>query len=160
MIGIWLLVGCFDTEPTKIQSQEDVPTSLSKEKCPAESVFVEKDKEQFCLMKCQKTTMARVCLLLIKEESIAINMEEVEVPWFVHAKGELDVSKTEAFILNLSLALLQSAQEGFLKTKTSKRDWRKELWIPIRFPIHPPHVHKLQMTCFVFRWRLGSTSLQ
>lgn len=123
MVGIWLLLGCFDTEPTKIQSPQDVPIALSKNKCPVDSVFVEEEKEHFCLDEVSEKRHGPS--LSFTDEGRVFRIykhgEEVEIPWFVDKSGELDLQKTQAFIhKDISLVLLQSAQERYPQDKDIK----------------------------------------
>ena len=123
MIGIWLLSGCFNTEPTKIQNPEDVPLTLSKSTCPTESIFIEEEEEQFCLDEVSEKRHGPN--LSFADGRRVFRMfrhgEEIEIPWFLDEKGELDLQQTHTFIrTDLSLVLLQSAQERFPEDKDIK----------------------------------------
>lgn len=123
MIGIWFLLGCFNTVPTKIQNPKDVPTTLSEDACPKESVFVEQEKESFCLDEVSEkrhgpslsfTNGGRVFRRYQ-------HGEEIEIPWFLDKNGDLDLQQTQSYIhRDISLVLLQSAQERFPNDKDIK----------------------------------------
>lgn len=124
MLGVLLLLsGCFDADLTEIQSPQDVPTTLSQSMCPEESVFIQEKKEQFCWDEVAEKRHGASLSFVDGGRVFRIykHGEEVEIPWFIDGKGVSDLQKTQDFIHeDISLVLLQSAQERFPENKDIK----------------------------------------